>query len=55
MLKHVTVDHVTIDPARRALLGAAGALILQTVLRPGTALSQTAPVRRPPAPRRKSA
>lgn len=33
--------HVTVDPARRALLGAAGAFILQTVLRPSTALGQT--------------
>jgi predicted dinucleotide-binding enzyme len=34
--------HVTVDPARRALLGAAGAFILQTVLRPATVLGQTA-------------
>src|SRR5258708_39921381 len=34
--------HVTVDPARRALLGAAGAFILRTVLRPATALGQTA-------------
>ena len=33
--------HVTVDPARRALLGATGTLILQTVLRPTTALGQT--------------
>jgi predicted dinucleotide-binding enzyme len=42
MHKHVTVDHVTFDPVRRALLGAAGALILQMALRPGTASAQTA-------------
>jgi predicted dinucleotide-binding enzyme len=34
--------HVTVDPARRALLGAAGAFILQTVLRPASLLGQTA-------------
>src|ERR1700726_4924476 len=34
--------HVTVDPARRALLGAAGSFILQTVLRPATASAQTA-------------
>jgi predicted dinucleotide-binding enzyme len=34
--------HVTVDPARRALLGAAGAFILQTVLRPATVSGQTA-------------
>jgi hypothetical protein len=34
--------HVTVDPARRALLGAAGAFILQTVLRPATASAQAA-------------
>src|SRR5436190_2179547 len=33
--------HVTVDRARRALLGAAGALILQTALQPTTALGQT--------------
>src|SRR5258707_8063477 len=36
MFKHVTVDRV-----RRALLGAAGLLILQTALQPTTALGQT--------------
>jgi predicted dinucleotide-binding enzyme len=34
--------HVTVNPARRALLGVAGAFILQTVLRPATASGQTA-------------
>jgi predicted dinucleotide-binding enzyme len=34
--------HVTVDRGRRALLGAAGTLILQRVLRPTTALGQTA-------------
>lgn len=34
--------HVIVDPARRALLGVAGAFILQTVLRPATAFGQTA-------------
>ena len=34
--------HVTVDRTRRALLGAAGAFLLQTVLRPATALGQTA-------------
>src|ERR1700693_4486018 len=34
--------HGAVDPARRALLGAAGAFILQTGLRPATALGQTA-------------
>ncbi len=33
--------HVTVDRARRALLGAAGMLILQTALQPTTALGQT--------------
>ena len=33
--------HVTVDRARRALLGAAGLLILQTALQPTTALGQT--------------
>src|SRR5258708_13945483 len=33
--------HVTVDRARRALLGAAGMLILQTALQPTTALWQT--------------
>src|SRR5260370_567447 len=35
------VKHVTVDRARRALLGAAGLLILQTALQPTTALGQT--------------
>ena len=35
------VKHVTVDRARRALLGAAGMLILQTALQPTTALGQT--------------
>jgi hypothetical protein len=35
-------EHVTVDRTRRALLGAAGAFILQMVLRPETALGQTA-------------
>ena len=34
-------EHVTVDRARRALLGAAGMLILQAALRPATALGQT--------------
>src|ERR1700722_20027277 len=34
--------HVTVDPARRARLGAAGSFILQTVLSPATASGQTA-------------
>ena len=34
-------EHVTVDRARRALLGAAGALLLQGVLQPTTALAQT--------------
>src|SRR5258706_6040309 len=34
--------HVTVDRSRRALLGAAGALVLQGALRPTTALGQTA-------------
>lgn len=38
MLKHVTIDH-----RRRALLGAAGALILDEVLGPTTVSAQTAP------------
>src|SRR6202171_5811978 len=33
--------HITVDRARRALLGAAGMLILQTALQPTTALGQT--------------
>src|SRR5258708_11403469 len=33
--------HVTVDRARRALLGAAGMLILQTALQPRTALGET--------------
>lgn len=33
--------HVTVDRARRALLGGAGMLILQTALQPTTALGQT--------------
>jgi predicted dinucleotide-binding enzyme len=33
--------HVTVDRARRALLGATGMLILQTALQPTTALGQT--------------
>ncbi len=33
--------HITVDRARRALLGAAGVLILQTALQPTTALGQT--------------
>ena len=36
------VKHVTIDRGRRALLGAAGALTLQGIFRPATALGQTA-------------
>src|SRR6478672_7711446 len=35
------VKHVTVDRARRALLGAAGMLILRTALQPTTALGQT--------------
>src|SRR5437879_5364602 len=35
-------EHVTVDRGRRALLGAAGALILQGVLQPTTASGQTA-------------
>jgi predicted dinucleotide-binding enzyme len=35
-------EHVTVDRGRRALLGAAGALILQGVVQPMTALGQTA-------------
>src|SRR6266446_576620 len=34
-------EHVTVDRARRALLGAAGMLILQMALQPTTALGQT--------------
>ena len=34
-------EHVTVDRARRALLGAAGMLILHTALQPTTALGQT--------------
>src|SRR5258708_12442448 len=34
-------EHVTVDRGRRALLGAAGALILQGALQPTTALAQT--------------
>jgi len=36
------VKHVPVDPTRRALLGAAGALALQGMFRPMTALSQAA-------------
>lgn len=39
----LTLKHVTVDRRRRALLGAAGALILQSVLQPTTASGQTAP------------
>ena len=35
------IEHVTVDHGRRALLGAAGMLILQTALQPTTALGQT--------------
>src|SRR5205809_9303 len=35
-------EHVTVDRGRRALLGAAGALVLQGILQPTTALGQTA-------------
>jgi predicted dinucleotide-binding enzyme len=35
-------EHVTVDRGRRALLGTAGAFILQWVLQPTTALGQTA-------------
>ena len=34
-------EHVTVDRARRALLGAAGMLIVQTALQPTTVLGQT--------------
>ena len=37
-------EHVTVDRGRRALLGAAGALILQGLLQPTTASDQTASV-----------
>lgn len=38
----VTADHLVVDIGRRALLGAAGALMLQRALRPMTASAQTA-------------
>jgi predicted dinucleotide-binding enzyme len=37
------LEHVIVDRGRRALVGAAGALILQAVLQPTTASGQTAP------------
>jgi predicted dinucleotide-binding enzyme len=43
MIKHVTTKYVTVDRRRRALLGAAGAFVLQGMLRPTTASAQTAP------------
>jgi 8-hydroxy-5-deazaflavin:NADPH oxidoreductase len=37
------IKYVTVDRGRRALLGAAGAIVLQGMLRPTTASAQTAP------------